>query len=58
MSVRLTLFLFKTPDSSASQIIEAPMRHLTLKLGLRDSTLAKTLPEVTRLSLQWRIANR
>ncbi|CSC52951.1 Uncharacterised protein [Vibrio cholerae] len=32
------------PCFSASQIILAPIRHFTLKLGLRASILASTLP--------------
>ena len=45
-----SLSFVSSPDFSASQIIDAPIRHFTLKLGLRDSTLAKILPVVTRFS--------
>jgi hypothetical protein len=42
-----------TPRFSASQIIAAPMRHLTEYAGLRPSILARTVagaPSITRLS--------
>ena len=41
---------FRTPRFSASQIILAPIRHFTLKLGLRDSTFARIRPLPMRFS--------
>ena len=45
---------FSTPRCSASQIIDAPMRHLTEYAGLRPSTFASTVagaPSVMRFTL-------
>ena len=45
---------FSAPDCSASQIMDAPMRHLTLYAGLRPSILARTVafkPFVTWFNL-------
>src|SRR6202012_4715624 len=44
----------RTPRFSASQIIDAPMRHFTEYAGLRPSTLPSIVtgaPSVTRFSL-------